>query len=594
MGRLFQGIKGRLILIYIIIISFSFLLLGLALKAPLEKYYMQNIEQSLLAEAILVREFLGEEAFLDSPEIDGYIKKVARDIESRITLINKDGKVLADSHEYAKHMDNHIDRPEVKKALETGKVGVSTRYSATVGADMLYLALPVQNDNQILGVIRLALSLSQVQENIDRIGYTIGLSILVITAIAILLSLKLAGTITRPIEELNYIAVEIAKGNWGKKVFPRTSDEIGNLATSLNYMTDTMQEKIGELETSKGKLEAVINNMLSGILVLSPRGKLEMINPSGKKLLGVRCKDFNKKHSFQVFRNYGLTTKIEEVLKSGRPARSELIINYPSEKILEADLIPVITKGRLSSLIIVIHDMTEIKALEQLKTQFVANASHELRTPLTSIKGFAETLLNGAMEDEKIREKFIRIIDSEADRLMRITDSLLDLAKAEAGKSTLDKQETFLKPILEDTIYSIYPEIERKQLKLEVEIPNELPGVQVNRDALTRILINLLDNAIKYTMDQGKVGVRVSIIDNEIKIEVWDTGVGIPQADLPRVFERFYRVDKARTRNLGGTGLGLSIVKHLVEAHDGKIGVVSTLGKGSTFWFTLPLNRGRN
>ena len=594
MGRIFQGIKGRLILIYIIIISFSFLLLGLALMAPLEKYYMENIEQSLLTEAILVREFLGEEAFLDSSDIDSFIKKVARDIDSRITLIHKDGKVLADSHEYPRNMDNLIDRSEVKKALETGTIGVSTRYSADVGADMLYLALPVQNDNQIIGVIRLALSLSQVQENIDRIGYTIGLSILIITAIAILLSLKLAGTITRPIEELNYIAVEIAKGNWGKKVFPRTSDEIGNLATSLNYMTDTMQEKIGELETSKGKLETVINNMLSGVLVLSPRGKLEMINPSGKKLLGVKCKDFNKKHSFQVFRNYGLSTKIEEVLTSSRPARSELKINYPSEKILEADLIPVITKGRLSSLIIVIHDMTEIKALEQLKTQFVANASHELRTPLTSIKGFAETLLNGAMEDEKIREKFVRIIDSEADRLMRITDSLLDLAKAEAGKSTLDKQETFLKPILEDTIYSIYPEIERKQLKLEVEIPNELPGVQVNRDALTRILINLLDNAIKYTMDQGTIGIRVSILDNEIKVEVWDTGVGIPQADLPRVFERFYRVDKARTRNLGGTGLGLSIVKHLVEAHDVKIGVVSTLGKGSTFWFTLPLIRGRN
>lgn len=594
MGKIFQGIKGRLILIYIIIISFSFLLLGLALKTPLEKYYMENIEQSLLTEAILVREFLGEEAFLDSPDIDSFIKQVAMDIEPRITLINKDGKVLADSHEYARHMDNHSDRPEVKKALETGTVGVSTRYSAVVGSDMLYLALPVQNDNQIIGIVRLALSLSQVQQNIDRIGYTIGLSILIITAMAILLSLKLAGTITRPIEELNHIVVEIAKGNWGKKVFPRTTDEIGNLATSLNYMTDTMQEKIGELETSKGKLEAIINNMLSGILVLSPRGKLEMINPSGKKLLGVRCKDFNKKHSFQVFRNYGLSTKIEEVLKSGKSARSELKISYPSEKILEADLIPVITKGRLSSLIIVIHDMTEIKALEQLKTQFVANASHELRTPLTSIKGFAETLLNGAMEDEKIREKFVRIIDSEADRLIRITDSLLDLARAEAGKSTIEKQETSLNAVVDDTISSIYPKIESKQLKLEVEIPNELSRVQVNRDALTRILINLLDNAIKYTMDQGTIGIRVSILDNEIKVEVWDTGVGIPQADLPRVFERFYRVDKARTRNLGGTGLGLSIVKHLVEAHDGKIGVNSTLGKGSTFWFTLPLIRGRN
>jgi len=424
----------------------------------------------------------------------------------------------------------------------------------------------------------------------DRIGYIIGIGIVVvIITIAILLGLKLAGTITRPIEELNNTAVEIAGGNWGKKVFPRTSDELGNLATSLNYMTDAMQEKIEELETSKGELEATINSMLSGILVLSPQGKLEMINPFGKKLLGIRDKDFNKKHSSQVFRNYRLSTKIEEVLKNGKPSRCELRISYPAEKILEADFIPVIINDRLSSLIIVIHDMTEIKALEQLKIQFVANASHELRTPLTSIKGFAETLLNGAMEDERIREKFIQIIDSEADRLIRVTDSLLDLARAEAGKSTVEKQETSLKAIVDNTISSIYPKIENRNLKLAMEIPDDLPSIKVNKDALTRILINLLDNAIKYTLDQGTVGIKAFALDKEVKIEVWDTGVGIPQADLARIFERFYRVDKARTRNLGGTGLGLAIVKHLVEAHDGRIGVSSTLDKGSTFWFIIPI-----
>lgn len=588
MIRMFQGIKGRLILTYIIIIAFSFLLLGLALKFPLERQYMDNVEKSLLTEAILVRELLGQEVFLDAhaQSMDSFIKRATEDIESRVTIINDHGVVIADSYEYADQMDNHSARPEVKKALEFGEIGVSTRYSDTVNADMLYLALPVKKGNDILGVVRLALSLSQVQQNIDRIGYTIGLSIVMITLIAFLLSFKLIGTITKPIEELNIIAVEIAKGNWGKKAFPRTDDEIGNLAVSLNYMTDTMQEKISELETSKGRLETIINNMLSGIIVLSPQGKLEMINPSGKKLLG---------HSNQVFRNYGLSTKIEEVLKKVKPIKSHIKINYPTEKVLEVDLIPVITKGKLSSVIVVIHDITEIKELEQIKTQFVANASHELRTPLTSIKGFAETLLNGAMEDVSIREKFIRIIDSEADRLMRITDSLLELARAEAEKSVLEKQSVSIKDVIDNIASSMYHEIEKKQLSIKVEISNDVPHVEVNKDALTRILLNLMDNAIKYTRDKGSIGVNVQIVEEELLVEVWDTGVGIPQDDLPRVFERFYRVDKARTRNLGGTGLGLSIAKHLVEAHDGKIGVKSKLGSGSTFWFTLPLsmNRGR-
>lgn len=586
--NIMKGIKERLILTYIIIIAFSFLLLGLVLKLPLEKFYIESIEQILLNEAVLIRDLLGEEIYIDSIGLDNYIKQVTENIEPRITIINSNGKVLADSLENIADMDNHSLRPEVRDALEIGKTVTFTRYSSTANVETMYLALPVYKNGKIIGTVRMAYPLDKVQKKIDRAGHTIALSVFVIALLTLLLSLRLATALTKPIEELNDTAVEIAKGNWRKKAFPRTSDEIGNLAASLNYMTDTMQEKIAELETSKTRLETIINRMTSGVLVLNARGDLVIINPSAKRLLGVKSEDVHSKNSYKGFRNYSLNIKIGEVLKTGKAVSSELRFNYPNDTTVVVDIVPVKIRGRLSSLIIVIHDITDIKELEQIKTQFVANASHELRTPLTSIKGFSETLLNGAMDDKGMREKFIKIIDIEADRLIRITDSLLDLAKAETNRFYSEKTSLNLKKVIDDTISRIYPKIEQKELILDIEMPDTIPEVIANRDALMGILLNLLDNAIKYTDSKGRIGIIVKLLDGELHITVWDKGVGIPQADLTRIFERFYRVDKARTRALGGTGLGLSIVKHLVEAHGGKIGAESVLGRGSKFWFTIP------
>ncbi|MEW6625043.1 MAG: two-component system histidine kinase PnpS [Bacillota bacterium] len=591
MARLMKGIKGRLIVTYIILISLSFLLLGLVLTFPLEKYYLETIKQSMLTEAKLVRQILGEEIFFDSHGLDEFVEDLARDVETRITVVAKSGEVLADSQQSAEQMENHRFRPELRAAFEQGEVGTSIRYSTTVNSDMFYLAIPVVKEEQIIGAVRVALPLNNVQKTLNRVRDTIGISILIITAVAIIISIKLAASITRPMQELSSTAREIAKGNWSKKAFSSTDDEMGDLANSLNFMTDTLQEKIGELETSKGKLQTVINNMPSGILVLNPQGRLEMVNPSAKKLLNIEAAELEQRPAFQLFRHYGLNSIIEDVLKKKQRQRIELTVMYPTEKVLETDLIPVITKGKMTALIVVLFDITEIKVLGQMKTQFVANASHELRTPLTSIKGFAETLLNGAMEEPETREKFIRIIDAEADRLIRITDELLDLAKAEARRFVFEKTPIALKDVILDISESLNPRIKEKNLQVVLDIPRDLPKVTANRDALTRIIMNLFDNAIKYTEPGGKIGVRVVLRDTELQVNFWDSGVGIPYEDLSRVFERFYRVDKARSRHLGGTGLGLAIVKHLVEAHHGQVGVKSALGRGSTFWFTLPLNR---
>lgn len=587
MNNLFKGIKIRLIVIYVLLIIISFMILGIAIYFSFERYYLRHVEQSLLAEANLIKELLGTEVFFEPENLDNHIEKAARDVNTRITIIDNTGNVLGDSHEAAESMDNHRLRPEFKAVFQDSETGISRRFSSTVEHDMLYLAVPVETEGAIIGAVRVSLSLEQIDEALDTIAYTIGLIILIMIGATAIVSIKVSQSVTKPIEELDKTAREIASGNLSRKSFVSADDEIGRLSNSLNYMTEKLQQKIEELEISKGKLETIMNSLSMGIMVLDPLGKIEMLTPQAEKYLGIKDKNIAGKQYFRIIRNYKLSTGIENALKNKKHIEEEIFITYPQEKTLKVDLIPVITKNKMTALIIVIHDITDIKLLNQMKTQFVANASHELRTPLTSIKGFSETLLSGAVEDPHTREKFIKIIDAEADRLIRTTDGLLDLTRAESEKLVLEKEIISLNEVILDSADRIAPNLREKNLELLLDIPDKIPYIAANKDALARILLNLLDNAIKYTRPGDKVGIKVDVKKDRVRISVWDTGIGIPQEDLPRIFDRFYRVDKSRARDLGGTGLGLAIVKHLVEAHGGSVGVESILEEGSTFWFDL-------
>jgi len=582
-------IRNRMTLSYLVLIFISMTVIGLAILLPLQNYFISHIKSELYNNAELVssivRPYFLEE---DYEPIDKVSKELGKKIGVRITIINKDGQVLGDSDSDIARMENHAGRTEVKEALFTGK-GSATRYSTTLDIDTMYVAIPLEHEKDILAVIRLALPLTEVNKTLFNLKMILLAGILFASIIAVLLSLRLAKTITEPIEKISTAANRIAQGDLEEKIFLRSQDELGELAEAINNMTDSLKRQIFEITSSKQKLELVLDNMVSGVLVLSNKGIVQGINKSAEKMFGTKGKNALGKPLQGVIRNFGLQGKIEEVKKERRVSFYEFTTIYPEKITLRAHIAPVIQNNKIEQLVIVFHDITSLRNLEKIKTDFVANASHELRTPVAAIKGFAETLLDGAMETPKLRERFITIIDKEADRLIRLINDLLDLSTLEAKETDIEKKPTGIAEILRDCILSLTHKAEEKDIEVVLDIQDNLPEIMANKDMLIQAFINLLDNSIKYTNVGGKVEVGAMVEEGYLMVKFKDNGIGIPKEDLPRIFERFYRVDKARSKEVGGTGLGLSIVKHIMEQHKGYIHVQSELGKGTTFLLTLPL-----
>lgn len=582
-------IRNRMTFSYLLLIFISMSVLGLALLWPLQNYFINHIKVELFNNTELVsnimRPYIIEENY---QPIDKLSKELGNRIGTRITIIKKDGKVVGDSDYDIRRMENHAGRLEVKEAL-AGKRGSATRYSTTLDIDTMYVAIPLESHGEILAVVRLALPLTEINKTLFNLKMILFTGILLASTVAVLVSLRLAKTITEPIEEISNTANKISNGDLEQKIFLRSQDELGELATAINNMTAALKQEILEVTSSKQRLEAVLNHMVSGVLVLSNRGIIQGINVEAVRMFGTKEKNVLGKPYQGILRNYGLQEKIEKVIKEKQVYSHEFTIIYPEKLTLKAHIAPIIQNGQIEQIVIVFHDITSLRQLEKIKTDFVANASHELRTPVAAIKGFAETLLDGAMEEKKLRERFIGIIDKEADRLIRLINDLLDLSSLEAKETEIEKQPTDVGQLLKDCITSLNNKAKERDIQITTDIPDNLPKVIANPDMLMQAFINLLDNAIKYTNLGGEVEVGAVVNDGYLMIKFKDTGIGIPKEDLPRIFERFYRVDKARSRDVGGTGLGLSIVKHIMEQHKGYIYVQSEVAKGSTFWLTLPL-----
>ncbi len=405
--------------------------------------------------------------------------------------------------------------------------------------------------------------------------------------------LVLVRGITHPLGELADVARRLSQGNWGSRVKHPAADELGDLACSLNNLSARIRKTVGDLEESRGQLEAVLTHMGSGVLLVDDGGCIVMVNPVAEEILGIRQEEVRGRSQVEVVRNYSLSQLISEVLGEWRPQRREISLIYPEERILEATAAPVCGEGReRRGVLVVLYDITEIRRLERVRAEFVANVSHELKTPVTSIKGFAETLLEGALYNHRAAEEFVSIINEEAERLSRLIQDLLELSRIESREVKPQPENLDLTVEIKEIVDRLQPRFRKKGLELSTGLPPEAVYVRADRDHLEQILSNLLDNALKYTPEGGRVTVGLLPGEIEVIVVVEDTGIGIPAEDLPRIFERFYRVDKARSRKLGGTGLGLAIVKHLVNANGGRVWVESEPGRGSRFYFSLPAVEG--
>ncbi len=413
------------------------------------------------------------------------------------------------------------------------------------------------------------------------------LSFLFALGLAFVLSSILAQEITRPISKIIHISRKFSNGDFKYKILLDSKDELGELAATLNKMAKDMEGKINQIEVQNQHLRAILENMAEGIIVTDEHGYVVSINPTIEKIFGVAKQDTEGRLFLESIRNSDIADIINAVLKNGDFTSQEISLVWPVQKILHINVAPIFEKGTASGCLTVIHDITAIRRLETMRKDFIANVSHELKTPLTSIKGFVETLLEGALEDKENNRHFLQIIQDHINRLDRLTKDLLDLSCLESQQAKLEKEKINVKLLTDEILTRFKPQAEKKFIGPENTLPADL-FITADKDKISQVLTNLIDNAIKFNREKGFVKIYSQNLNDKIKIIIEDSGPGIPSKDMPRLFERFYRVDKARSRELGGTGLGLSIVKHIVDLHGGTAGVESIEGLGSKFFFILP------
>lgn len=581
-----KSFSGRLSLTFILIIILVAAGSGLASSLYMKNFYMNNVEKNLAYEASLVSHMIsiGKDSATSFQKI---AVLSSQDTDARVTIVDKDGKVLGDSQFDPATMENHKSRPEIFQALQGGR-GVSTRLSDTAKINVLYVAIPFQNEIGS-GAVRLAKPLVQIQTLYNHILMLILYTVLGIGVGALILSLFLARRFSTPLKDVTRAVEQIAQGNFNQKVTVQVDDELGSLVSSFNDMAQRLQTNMDEISTVKNRLEAVLENTVNALFLVDNEGRLSWINTNAIHLLSIDSKQIGKK-IVEVLNNYSLLDIIDNVLKERRPKRQEVVLrSAQGEKILEVNLVPVLTPDRIyqPDVLVVLNDISELKRLQQVRQDFVANVSHELKTPVATISGFAETLVADGKDDPETVREFSQIIYDEAQRLSKMIAAMLELSRLESGYQELN-QENFKLLDIVNTAVTIVSKRARGG-SISVDAAPELADLTVlaDRDMIVQAVINLLENAINHSPEGAPVLVKIEKLRDEVKINVIDQGEGIPEKDQSRIFERFYRVDKARSRKTGGTGLGLAIVKHLIENNGGQVGVKSSPGSGSTFFFTL-------
>ncbi|KUP25999.1 ATP-binding protein [Paenibacillus sp. DMB5] len=585
----------RLTFILMALVGISMIGAGLTMAKLFKDSHISALEENMSREIKLLS---GTFQFIDmnSPQAISYYTEHAKHIagltDSRITFITKEGKVVGDSERNPLEMDNHSNREEEILAAKEG-IGRAIRYSDTLDREMLYVAGAVTSDDGFDGYIRLSMGLDAVTEGLSRAWIIMAAGLVLLFVAATFVSYKVASSMTSPLEQITRVARRITDLDYDARVPIQRKDEVGQLAKAINAMADSLQAQLKTIRDNEDLLQSVLDNMTGGIVMVNAEGEFALINRAAERMLDVKNSELAG-HSYKELKHhYELSRLIEEGVLSSEPIHEERSIYTPAERIVRLDGVPMTQDSSHRGMLFLLQEVTEIRRLEKMRSEFVANVSHELKTPVAAVKGFAETLLGGGVSDEKTARSFLQIIYDENERLNRLIGDILELSKIESKRVQLDCSPVYLSEFFDSVLETLSKVAEKKKISLNAVVPDEL-FMEGDEDKLRQIFMNLLSNAINYTHDGGNV--KITVVNGHkpdgtetVIFTVSDTGMGIPRKDLPRIFERFYRVDKARSRSSGGTGLGLSIVKHLVELHRGTITVESDLGIGSSFILELPL-----
>jgi len=586
----------KVLFVYLII---ALLLLGsleLFLSSEVKNNYILNLRKSLVLQARLIADQIPA-TFQNN--LDSFCERVKSQTGARVTIIDGSGKVLGDSDESSEKMENHANRPEIRDA-EISDTGSSIRFSKTIGKNLLYVAIAINRDGDADKVfLRLALPLHDVETAVDKIRIRIILASLAVLFLVMLIGLLQTRKITRSLEDIADFSKEVTKGHFQKRLFFKERDELGELGNNISNMAQEMSARLKQSDEEKQKMEAVLWNMSDGLILTDIKGTIIMSNEAVSKLFGVST-GIEGKTLLETLRKAELTEFIEQVQASREKISGEITLAYPRDMYLMVTASPFYSdkaQGELSGIVFTFHDITRLRKLEEIRKDFVANVSHEIKTPITAIKGFAETLLEGALDDREHAYKFLETIKNNSERLNSLVNDLLTLSRIELGDIKIEKTDVNLNELIDTVFATLRGKAESKGLFLKQQISPGITCVKADRDRLIQILLNLVDNGIKFT-EKGGVTIKVESETEKteqeegkdcISISVEDTGMGIPRKHLSRLGERFYRIDRARSRELGGTGLGLAIVKHIVKAHGWEMKIESAEGQGTTVHILCPL-----
>lgn len=584
------GFAKRVLVLYGIVFVLVLLITDWTLSQTFANRDLAQLKGALTRQALLVGE-IAAPIFERKSELQALVTKIAKKTESRVTIIDAEGIVLADSSESAsdvEKMDNHATRPEVAAALKqiTGSV---IRYSMTLKTQMLYVAVPIFDGKRVSGVVRVAMPITRVDEFLASARKPIFFWAFIGVLIVLFAGILFASRLTERIRKITRVAERYSQEDWSEKIMLDGRDELQFLANTMNRMADTLKARILDLETEKGKISAILTNMTEAVIAIDRHRQIVTANPNAENLFGFKLDAAVGKSLIEIVKHPRLEMIVDRAIREQKTVTDEIQLSLKKKNILRVSSVMLGQSAQNIRGILVFYDITELRRLENIRKEFVANASHELRTPLTSIKGFIETLLDGAMRDPTASERFLKIMQEDATRLGRLVDDILTLGEIEQGSVPLKKELLDLSEETRNVVERFRNQINTKKISVETDLPSEKITVTADRDKVRQVFVNLIDNAIKFNKEGGKIILTARQNPQGIQISVEDTGVGIPQEAIHRIFERFFRVDKARSRELGGTGLGLAIVKHIMEAHGGRVSCESILGSGTRFSVLFPL-----
>jgi len=575
---------------YLLITLISLVAVTWFASSSIRNFFLEQTAADLLTRARLLEnqipQFLGP---LENRLIDAMCKEIGVSSATRITVILPSGRVIGDSDEDPAIMDNHALRPEVIEARK-GNVGQSIRRSTTLQKRMMYVAIPLKDKEETIALIRAALPVTAIDQALKAIQIKIMLGGLFIALLAAGISLYVSRRISRPIEKLKQGADFFARGDLSHRMPGTDLVEIDSLIETLNQMAGELEDRLNTIVRQKNELTAVLSSMTEGVMAVDMKERIISINKAAARIFETLPENLLNRSIPEVIRNPDLQKFINNALSSNKNLEEDITLYQGGERILYVHNTPLEDPdGQRRGILVVLNDVTHLRKLENMRKDFAANVSHEIKTPLTAIKGFVETLRTGEGVEPRETDRFLAIIEKHVNRLTAIVEDLMKLSKIEQQdeKSDIHLEESSVKNLILSAVQTCREKADAKKITVDLVCPEDI-SLQLDSRLMAQAIVNLLDNAINHSDPNGDIQISTSFHEKELRISVQDHGIGIPKEHLSRLFERFYRVDKARSRELGGTGLGLAIVKHIAHAHGGRVSVESTLGKGSTFSVHLP------